>query len=541
VDDVSLIREIECSVLDEEYKRFPLFREAADVATKHLLRSVLHLLRDSAGVFKDDPRGAHRWFAQLLAAFSHCLRWVHATCPTAQTSSSSSSDHRDEAALQLLLDWGMSYVLLAADHIAWTQGLLPARADLLRREITFGPVPAPDLVSFARQHADDLPWWKQQVSLFPSASFVKLFNEWQRHAQWTERGLEFDPSFVLRHAEFPAMRNWQDAILFPSLPGSLSLGSYSLGDMRHFLAAVMTTSDCIRTLEDEVDKAVGPTNAMGSWIFDLSFAEAVDWMMAATGLGPAEVSAILGDLIGDLRRFHFSITTTPIIRTSAGRLWIGHRLLADLHPTQAVARVLTAGSGARRYDYVSTLLESTELERIASTFRHAGLKVLKEETFVDKAGRKLTPDLIIWDPPSTDVLILDFKNSLAAYGAAEVANRVREYRKGILQVERYLEAFRTNQELLKPHIPSDRHALRFTAGLLFLVPMPLPIPKHREIFYDNWFGMSRRLHSESRNLLDRLIPKDDESPKVSEISQEIKVADWTYRRFRWHIKSIGTS
>jgi hypothetical protein len=102
---------------------------------------------------------------------------------------------------------------------------------------------------------------------------------------------------------------------------------------------------------------------------------------------------------------------------------------------------LTSGSGRRAYDRIAKELEQFHLTRVCRLFARCGLHILGEKSFVTPDGEKLTPDIVVGDRQTCELVIVDFKNSLAATAVAEVTNRLREYNKGIAQLERYVDRF----------------------------------------------------------------------------------------------------
>jgi hypothetical protein len=533
--NVALIRMVEHTVLDQAHKRYALVKEPLDVALRHILRVALHILRSKKNLSHLEPVAAHLWLAQFLKAVSFALRWAYLECPRDLGSTATPSEKLDEAAQYLIFEWGMPYVELAADHIAWSNGLMPAEIIESERLITFGPAPSFDIAGFSEQYETEVQLMGAEFSEFPSSEFQALFNEWQQHAKWTAVGLEFDPAFVRLHSGFHHLVEWMSKHLFRELDDSVSLGMYSLGELRHFLAVALGIARCIETLESAVDDRLGPNKAMGSWIFAMSAKSAVRWYAAASAMSEQTVEAMLDDLTGDLSRFHFSVAATPIVRFG-DEVLIGQRLLAALRPAHFVARALTVGSGRKRYDHVSTLLERARLDVIEARLRNGGIHVLREQSFARSGNIRFAPDLVLWDDSRTTVVIIDFKNSLSATGAADVVNRMREYRKGVAQIERYLKHFREEPALLTKYVGAASDDLTISGGLLFWTPLALPIPRHAEIVLDSWPALLARVGSDEAISLDDLRPKlgGDVLHGFSIEPRDLCVGEWHYRRFRWY-------
>jgi hypothetical protein len=527
-----LIRLVERTILDQAHKEYAILREPLKVAIIHLLRATLHVLRDKESLpDTHHPIKVSLWYAQFLKAISFCLRWAYLECPKDSPEEIAPSPARDEAAEKLIFEWGLRYNELTIDQVAWTHGLLSAEVDEAKKIITFRPPADLDIKNLISQHAATLRALEIEMAGFPWQPQKELFNDWQRHAKWTERGLEFDSEFVRKHRSFNSIREWMQNLLFPELDGDVHLGEYTLGELRQFLSVAMTTGECVARLETLVDHLFGRNNAMGSWIFVLPEDQAVVWYASATGLREETVRSILGDLTGDLNSFHFSITTTPVIRIG-DELIMGLRLLADLRPPNFVARVLTKGSGRRRYDQVSGLLERARLDTIEKRLRLGGLNVLREHTFIRGTAR-FTPDLVIWDRTCARVFVIDFKNSLSAIGAAEVANRTRELRKGISQVEGYLQHLHQDPLLLSRQIERAIGEAEVRGGLLFWFPLGIAMPRHPELMFNTWTQILDQVGQTGPIALADLVPKSEDLPLLEMTPRDIRVGEWTYRRYVW--------
>jgi hypothetical protein len=159
--------------------------------------------------------------------------------------------------------------------------------------------------------------------------------------------------------------------------------------------------------------------------------------------------------------------------------------------------------------------------------------VTRGKSFMTPDGHKLTPDFIVSDSVTPDVVVMDFKNSLAATAVASVTNRLKEYNKGIAQVEAYITAFSRFPHLLDKlaGVPNGPRSIK--GLLLFRIPMPLPVAPSQLVGVDDWFSLERRLQGAQVVRAGHLLPPDcyraaADDPRF--MTQEIKVGEWTYRR-----------
>jgi len=405
---IQQIREIERDVLDRYHLKFPLLRLSEDLA-------IVRLLKNASAVFRQKPPidstwhpsrlGLHHFYANTTRALSHCLRWVGSDCVPGPAIQSINSENEDDEAFSLLA-WSFKYHKIATYHVAWSNSLINATIDEAIRAITFETMVAFDAQVLHQQMADDLSRWDEEVKIFPSDDFVKIFNVWQKHTQWTERGLEFEPALIRSQAFFEAMIEWSRNSIFPELPGEIELGQYNLSELRTFHAAVHSICECIVTLENEVDKQVGPDNRMGSWVLQAPRNIFLNWLRELSGLHPSKVGPLLGDLTFNPKRFHAAITATPFVSSRSGTIFLAPRLFYSVNPHQMFATAMTSGTGRKSYDKISQMLEQFHLDRIEVALRAAGLSVWREPCL--RLGSSVsTPDFVLMDASSNQVLIVD--------------------------------------------------------------------------------------------------------------------------------------
>jgi hypothetical protein len=272
---------------------------------------------------------------------------------------------------------------------------------------------------------------------------------------------------------------------------------------------------------------------MGTWTFQAPHSAFLAYLEELSGLTGTVLNAILNDMTLNAQRFHCSITVTPFIRTRTDTVFLLPHLFAFLSPQRTVASALTSGTGRASYDRISTTLEQYHLAKIGQVLRDCGFTVHQERTIKTPAGDKLKPDFLVSDGKTLDLLVIDFKNALAATAVLEVTNRLKEYRKGIKQIEGYLDAFARYPELLRPFADPSQGSLRLSGLLLFRMPMPLPVPRGNHVAAENWHSLQDRLVSTKPTRVADVVPRPTKPESLgSAVHQprEILVGDWTYRR-----------
>jgi hypothetical protein len=496
VDD-PLITQIERQLLDVRHRNFALLRLPEDQAITRLLKMAGDILRECPGiniVRGLPPQATHTLLSTLLKALSHCIRWVCQDCVPGPPAQSPNWQREDQDTAELL-GWGMHYAQLATDHVAWRQDLIKAHADPTTRTIVFEPSQEMDLDYFIRESQADFAWWEQEANdLYPVEAVSKLFRDWQSQVTKGPSGLDFPVGLIRNHRSLAEIQKWVGSCLFPELEDSCQLGHYRLSDLRCFYAHLFSLCECVRILEDRIDTQLGQENPMGTWTFQDDYPAFLAYLADLSGLPVTVLDSILCDMTLNAQRFHCSITVTPFIRSRTNRLFLLPRLFAFLSPQRTVASALISGTGRASYDRISTTLEKFHLVEIGQVLRDCGFTAYQERTFRTPLGDKLQPDFLVMDGKTSDLLVIDFKNALAATAVLEVTNRLKEYRKGIKQVEGYLDAFTRYPELLQS-LASSQQQLRVFGLLLFRVPMPLPIPKGSRVAAENWHSLRHRLTS----------------------------------------------
>ena len=540
-DCTVVIRKIEEEVLDRVYQSYSLLSKPEDLAITRLLKVTGDTLRDFSGRSGEnyDALSKHTIGSLLTRALSHCLRWVCSDCPAGPAVQGPQWKDEDEEA-SALLQWGTQYARLATDHVAWSNSLLRAGVDSRNKIITFYPPEDFDFDFFFRQCEADLRYWYDDVySSFPSQSYQAIYEIWKQSIVFSDGEFDFDPEVIASHEEFLVIERWMASLMFPELPETCTIGSYNLAELRRFFSVLYIISSCIFDLESHVDNDLGEENWLGSLTFQDERPRLIEWLAHATGLAVTAVDPIVDDLTLNPTRFHCSITTTPFVLSRSNTLFLLPRLFSILDPQRSFACSLTCGTGRKNYDRISTLVENLHLFKLAEILSHYGLKVYRERKLVAPDGSIITPDFLVFDNCTSDVLVIDYKNALAATSVSEVTSRLKEYRKGVSQVGRYVEVLTRSTQLLKPFLgqllPLDPLPVNIVGLLLFRVPMPLPVPKIESVVVDDWYSLRKRLKSSSiqRLTIRELLPvkmlfDDQRHPRFH--YDDIPVANWVYQR-----------
>ncbi len=534
-ETTSLIRTVEAEVLDKEFMDYHLLKLPEELAITRLLKGFGDMARD---LLKGSAEGripamaVHAYSSILTQSLSHCLRWVCQHCPSGSAVQSANWQQEDSYAHELI-GWGVDYSKLAIDHVAWSNALIRANIDPMNRVISFTSPDNLDVGYLTRQYRADMDWWRyEMLTDFPTEDLMRIFVDWHSVISWQEAGLHYPPDFVRSHPNFPRILSWLSARLFPELDEDYRLSSYSIRELRIFYAVVYVTCELMRIVEDEIDRRTENTNWMGSATFQSPRAEFLDWLVQITGLDGGTADSVLRDMTLNSDRFHCSVTATPFVASRSNTIFLLPRLFSVLSPQRMLSTALTSGSGRGAYDRVSKALEQYHIDQLHNSLRGHGFRVARERPFVGSNGERLTPDFIVADASTNEIVVVDYKNSLGATGSLAVANRLKEYRKGVEQVLKYITVFTAQPPLLVEALglrerPSLLHGL-----LVFRVPMPLPLSKGDSVLVDDWFTLRRRLEGTPNPSIRTLLPPDGStlSMDLETTVQEIRVKSWQYRR-----------
>jgi hypothetical protein len=147
---------------------------------------------------------------------------------------------------------------------------------------------------------------------------------------------------------------------------------------------------------------------------------------------------------------------------------------------------------------------------------------------------------LLYDPQKKELLVIDYKHTLAPSGASQVIRKSKtlsESREGIRQIQRYLEFFQNNLQLLDSWIGEVENKDKINGVLLFRWPMPMHLEFDRQVSIVDWFSLENMLSKENnisiKSLINWIRTRPDLPSSVRHLQrapEEIEVDNWTYRR-----------
>jgi hypothetical protein len=373
----------------------------------------------------------------------------------------------------------------------------------------------------------------------PEPELRRLFDDWLSKVDlsWL-RNHEGLPPFD-RHpssADCSRIMEWARKSILPELDDHRDLAGFSLGQLRDFWAHLFVECQLVARLEDHVDEAVGPENDLGSVMYQGPEADLAEYFSKGFGLDSHAVLSIIDCLAFDPQAPKSTITNSPFVRTRCGTISLLCRRVVTLDPNLMVASALAKRSRKRIYESLINEIEQHNVIGIAAALRSAGFNVLAQVSVANDQGENICPDLIIYEPATKQVLILDYKHAIPPFGAGEVDNRLRDLDEWTGQVRRYLQFAEANRELILVRLACGQIA-SLDGMLLFRWPLAIPGVLQDDITYGDWASLSvavRQVRGLAINDIRRFyrLPRDAEQTvrqwKVGE--ESVAVGEWTYRR-----------
>jgi hypothetical protein len=534
-----IIRNVEATILDQKHKQFMLMHRPNDIAIPHLLKVLGHIDRTLISELNDESFLRQRAFMQtVLSAAGHCLRWLSTSSSNIVLLRNASWKKLDEEALDLL-GWGISYSQLAADHVAWSRGLLTGKADQRNKIISFEPPDNLDSSFLASQSIAEETLAESFFKEFPYESLRGGFQVWLRQFKLTS---VMDSN--MWHVEqdgraYEAASSWTEMVVWPELLNETDLEGYTLGDFRRLYTSLFLVAQYCAWAEDAIDSTQGPENEGGSIVFNDSESRIVHWLSEISGVEQSSVHNILCDLIFDTNDFHSSLANQPFVRSKSRQIFLLARLLPLLEPSRMISGALLKGKKKKVYERVVNTLEQSNLDMIESYIKNLGLAVFREKKIFANSNFEVEPDFLLLDKERKELLIIEYKHTLTSIGPSEVVSKVKtleEGKGGIKQVQKYLAILKQNTFPLDGHNIAPADGYQIYGLLLFRWPMVLPLKTPPDMNIIDWISLKEILSWTDGISISHLIDLINKRPDLplnpkgwKQDAFEIKVDEWTYK------------
>ena len=528
-----LIRKVEREVLDTYHRTFALLRRSQKVAIVNLLRIHGNSLREMRRSYaaSTDTAIITRLNA-LTAGTTQAIRW-------ALTETEANGDNYTVATPQLdretmdLWVWATNYMSLAADHIAWSRGVLAAAVDENTRTISFHPSRDYDHSFFIGQ----LFSWQKQFEYFltsaPAPALAALYREWTRRMRRDESGIHIPPDFATRIRPMGTLLEWARSRILPEIDAESDFAGYTLREFCRVYAVLWTHAFCICAFEDAYDQRYGETHDLGSSCFTMPAKEAYEWLARGCDLSKTIVSEIVKDLAFNHASIHSSFAFQPIVMTSDQWVVISPRVFMTTDPYRMLSGALQSGKRRHCYEAIANSLEASRVEQIANAFSTRGFTVAQKHR-LSSNRRTGTPDLVVYSDGDNELLLIEYKHSISPPEPAMVAKRLMEADKWVSRLLLYRDLLSRDRQArarLGCRVPTGPSYLL----LLYGFPMMMPLGTTGDVAVGDWTSVHEIITENPRLTLSGLWRWAKERPDVAHLSkaatnvfQEIKVGEWTY-------------
>jgi hypothetical protein len=535
--DTQIIRYVEDNVLDQKYKQYPFFYRQSDITIPYLLKILGGLDRSIDTIEEGISLYRRRSIIQnILNAISHSLRWISKSEGQVLLPPTYGKQIEEEA--MEALGWGVSYAMLVQDHVAFSRDELIGKVDVNNKTISFEHRVDFDPFILLTQAASEELHTASIFDLLPIKELGKEFNPWVKRFASRLSVTNTDWQIKSDETSYQAVLSWINQIVWPELPSSLDLGGYSLDDYRRLVASIYLHGLFFSWLEDYIDDRYDTDQEANSVVIaDTEHGMAMR-LSKLSGVPPASIRAILNDLIFDPTYFHSLITMQPFVRSKNRRIYFLARLIAMLDFSRMLATAVNRKHKRHIYERLVNSLEQANLDIIESKLRSLGFVVLREKRISDSKGAVITPDFLIFDSQSKELVVVDYKHTLAPIGAAEVltkSNTIKEGKEGFLQLRKYLDFLRNNNSSLQSLGINVGNLDKLRGILLFRWPMALPVSRTSDVLLTDWVSLSNFLVKGGKVTLPELFHWVEHRPDLSvnpnvwtPLHHQIEVDDWTY-------------
>lgn len=239
-DNEQAVREVEETVLDQEYRRFHLIYRNDEVAIRSLLTTFGDLVRH---MIHDPNLGTDTQKQNLMdgkaAGLGHCFKWI----ALEKEHTLLLADNRTEVITQEavdLLEWGATYHELFLDHVALSKGEKVAEVDRESRTIRIRFRNRFDPFFFLAQQADEIAFTTSYFSAMPLEELKAEFRDWSaRRRSALQHRADDLPSVRPGDKAHEAATRWAAETIWPELGPETSLDGFSLDDFRRVFAGLV--------------------------------------------------------------------------------------------------------------------------------------------------------------------------------------------------------------------------------------------------------------------------------------------------------------
>lgn len=545
MNDEQKIRKFESEVLDKAHVNYAFYQYSEDIVIPYLLQVYgdTERHRDNLAANGRNAHNVSVYLNNMLHGIGHCIRWIlEQSQPTFQDTSDESPRQLQEMAADFL-GWGTGYHMIAQEFVTWSRGIKTAILNKNNKTITFlNPVG----YDYSNINDKQLLYAEQMQAVYLSYPHEEMENEFE---EWI-KDINFAEPPIAHHIDwekgkdsksYPLLYAKMGEILFPELEETTDFDGYNLEQLRQFYALFFLNFHFIRWTEAVLDSKLRENLSFGSNPLYLSTAQFYLLASTITGLAKDVARAIILDLTFNAKNFHTSVTIQPFVLSSSNTYYILPNLFSQLEPSRMILGALNKGSKKKIYDKLINLIEKFNINELHSSVKNIGSLTCYQEKVIKVDGKKIHPDLILIDAAEKCVCVVDYKHFIGPITASEVDYKMRELKKGAIQVQNYIEILKKLNKI------GERSIEGFSIHGLLITHKPMPVPVADDInipITDMATFMQRVTAVIDRSLgvngLMQLIPAIEKPKNIfTAFEAEILVGEWTVIRSQHKItKSI---
>lgn len=531
------IRVFERDILDKVYLKKELINYSGDVAIPYLLQTYGDIVRHKDMLLQNGftEVSFNTYITNLLHGIGHCIRWIN-NHKSAKYDSISDFKYAHQLASDFA-SWGTGYHMIAQEFVAWSRKIKVAELDEESKTISFI---LPDNYDYSQIfHLQGL-YRKQTENILESYPQEEINLE---YLQWLNEIKPIKPpiasSIKWNRAKsssiYPLFLSKMEEIIFPELPEITDLGGYNLRNLRCFYSLFFLTFSFILWIENQIDNTKGVNNSYGSNPLYLNRHQFIQLALDTTDLNASTVQNIIDDLTFDHSNFHTSLSIQPFAKSNTGTYYILPNIFAMMEPSRMILGAFNKGKKRKIYDNLIGKIEKEALNRLASQIKQTAW-VCYVEKHLKRKSSTISPDIILIDPPSKSLVVIDYKHFIGPITASEVIYKMSEITKAFNQVIRYVEFIRQLDKIDQVEIMN----YHVSGMILTHKPLPIPTPINESIFISNSVSFMESIQN-NRNVLlidfiESLRPDTLFNEHFEPVDESIMVEEWKIVRKGFKLK-----
>ncbi len=533
MNDNEIIRQFERDILDKFHESLDFYQYSEDIVIPYLMQVYgdLERYRDRLEENGRSSGVIDSYLSNLVHGISHCIRWTKLQNNSKYSSEMHLSPDGVHAIANDYAYWGVMYHTIAQEFVVWSRGIKEVSLDRSKKIISFLQTDKYDYASvFGLQKL-----YRQRLNAafegYPHKEMDKVFSEWIQAVNLSKPPIanSINWSKAKESELFPLLMTKMEQIIFPELDGAISLGGYTLTELRRFFALFFINFYFIRWIEAYLDSQSGKNIAFGSNPLHLNKLQFLKLGRDVTGLNNEVLSNIIDDFTFDHTNFHSSISIQPFIYSRSGLYYILPNLFCLVEPSRMIVGALNKGQKKKIYDKLINDIEKFSLRVIAGAISTNPLWSFFIEKTLKYGGKQFQPDVIIIELQTKNICAIDYKHYIGPITASEVQYKMSECEKAISKLEEYMSVLSNLKTLGNQNIDG----FNVYGILLTHKPLPVPMPVGMSVQVTDLETLLGVLEKKpSCTMLIQLIKQfpADAEPSFIEEDADIEVVDWTIKR-----------